>query len=118
MAEDTATDSGWLEEFFDSVSDKMNAATEWANRFLLRLLGSSNERYIRKLGYVRNKDGSHIAVPGSHLAQVNELEPKIRPMKLTTPSEKEPRASVSCSQKFASSFGSGLVSVDMMSVIS
>src|SRR5262249_50837249 len=63
---------------FDSVGDKMNAATEWANRFLLRLMGSSNERYTRKLGYVRNKDGSHIAVPGSLLAQVNELEPKMQ----------------------------------------
>jgi preprotein translocase subunit SecA len=78
MAEDTATDSGWLEELFDSVGDKMNTATEWANRFLLRLMGSSNERYVRKMGYVRNRDGSHAAIPGLLLAQVNELEPKMQ----------------------------------------
>jgi preprotein translocase subunit SecA len=77
MAEETTTDTGWLEEVFDQLSDKMNAATEWAARGLLRLLGSSNERYVRKLGYVRNKDGSHTVIPGLHLAQVNELEPKM-----------------------------------------
>src|SRR5262249_42448727 len=65
-------------EVFDQVSDKMNAATEWAARALMRLLGSSNERYVRKLGYVRNKDGSHTALPDLPLAQVNELEPKMR----------------------------------------
>jgi preprotein translocase subunit SecA len=78
MAEDTATENGWLEEAFDQISDKMNAATEWAARFLLRILGSSNERYARKLGYIRNKDGSHTVIAGSLLAQVNELEPKMQ----------------------------------------
>jgi preprotein translocase subunit SecA len=78
MAEDTATESGWLEEAFDQISDKMNAATEWAARGLLRLLGSSNERYVRKLGYIRNKDGTHTVIPGLLLAQVNALEPEMQ----------------------------------------
>jgi preprotein translocase subunit SecA len=44
----------------------------------MRLFGSSNQRYIRKLGYVRAKDGSHTVIPGSLLAQVNDLEPQMR----------------------------------------
>jgi preprotein translocase subunit SecA len=77
MANDTATETGWLEEVWDQLSDKMNAASEWAARALMRVLGSSNERYVRKLGYIRNKDGTHTVLPGLLLEQVNELEPKM-----------------------------------------
>jgi preprotein translocase subunit SecA len=78
MAEETTTDNAWFEDLVDQIGDKFNAATEWASRALLRLLGSSNERFVRKLGYIRNRDGSHTVIPGLLLARVNELEPKMQ----------------------------------------
>jgi preprotein translocase subunit SecA len=78
MANQSTTDNGFLELVWDEITDKMNAASEWGAKALLRLFGDSNERYIRKLGYVRNADGSHTATPGLYLAQVNELEPKMQ----------------------------------------
>jgi preprotein translocase subunit SecA len=64
--------------FLEKIGDKLSAFSEAVANFLTRLLGSSNERHIRKLGYVRHKDGTHEVIPGSLLAQVNELEPKMR----------------------------------------
>jgi preprotein translocase subunit SecA len=62
----------------EKLGDKLNAFTEGVANFLTRLFGSSNERAIRKLGYVRGKDGSYTVTPGSLLAQVNELEPQMQ----------------------------------------
>ena len=44
------------------------------------MFGSSNERYVRRLGYVRpNKPGAtHTVMPGSLLAQINALEEKMQ----------------------------------------
>jgi preprotein translocase subunit SecA len=64
--------------FWDKLSDGLSAFSEGVGRFLMRLFGSSNQRYIRRLGYVRAKDGSHTVIPGSLLAQVNDLEPQMR----------------------------------------
>src|SRR5947209_2451888 len=74
MSTDSSMDTG----FWDKLSDGLSAFSEGFGRFLMRLFGSSNERYVRKLGYVRAKDGSHTVIPGSLLAQVNELEPQMR----------------------------------------
>ncbi|HJT77446.1 MAG TPA: preprotein translocase subunit SecA [Gemmataceae bacterium] len=78
MAKEPAAGNEFLEIVWDQLTDKMNAFSEWGAKALLRLFGDSNERTIRKLGYVRNADGSHTATPGHILAQVNELEPKMR----------------------------------------
>jgi len=66
--------------FWEKLSDALSAFSESIGKFLLRLFGSSNERYIRSLGYVRpsNPNATHTVIPGSLLAQVNELEEKMR----------------------------------------
>src|SRR5262249_31879831 len=75
MAQDTKVESAsWWERFSDAIS----SFGEGIVNFLGRLFGSSNERYVRKLGFSRNRDGETVAAPGSMLARVNELEPLIR----------------------------------------
>jgi preprotein translocase subunit SecA len=73
---DTSSDIGFLEK----LSDGFQALSEGAANLLLRVFGSSNERYIRKLGYIRSKtpDVPPTVVPGMLLAQVNELEPRMQ----------------------------------------
>src|SRR5580700_380430 len=63
--------------FWEKLGDGLNAFSEGVGRFLTRLLGSSNERFVRKLGYVRNHrqaGATHTVTPGSLLDQVNRLE--------------------------------------------
>src|SRR5579871_1802417 len=63
----------------EKLGDGFNAFSEGVSQFLTRLFGSSNERHIRKLGYIRSKNPSvpPTIIPGSLLAQVNELEAKM-----------------------------------------
>src|SRR6185437_3215738 len=58
----------------------LSVFSEGVGTFLLGLFGSSNERYIRGLGYIRATaaGATHTVIPGSLLAQVNELEEKMR----------------------------------------
>ncbi|MBV9122235.1 MAG: preprotein translocase subunit SecA, partial [Planctomycetes bacterium] len=65
---------------WEKLGDGLSAFSEGATNFLTRLMGSSNERYIRKLGYIRARrpDQPHTVIPGSLLARVNELEEKMR----------------------------------------
>src|SRR5260370_41309431 len=70
MASETQMQTTFVERLLDSLS----ALVEGIVSFLGRLFGSSNERTIRSLGYIRHRDGSYSVVPGSLLAQVNELE--------------------------------------------
>ncbi len=72
-----ATDTSMEVSIWDKIGDGITAASDGVSRFLTRLFGASNERYVRKLGYIRNKDGTHAVAPGSLLAQVNDLEPKM-----------------------------------------
>ena len=58
----------------DRVGDAFTSVTEGISQFITRLFGSSNERAIRRLGYVRARDGSYAVTPGSLLARVNALE--------------------------------------------
>jgi preprotein translocase subunit SecA len=75
MSTDTSVESS----IWEKIGDGFSAFGEWVGRSLTRLMGSSNERYVRKLGYVRNKSaGTHAVTPGSLLAQVNDLEPKMQ----------------------------------------
>src|SRR5262249_51084519 len=97
MSTDTTVESGgWLEAVWDRISSGISAFMEGSSKLLTRLFGSSNERYIRSMGYVRaDKPGaSHTVTPNSLLAQVNELEPKMQALsdeelKALTPKFKE-----------------------------
>src|SRR5262245_14040037 len=65
--------------FWDRLGDFFTAIGEGVSRFLTRLFGSSNERYIKALGYVRARDDdAHTVVPGSLLEQVNALEDQMK----------------------------------------
>src|SRR6478672_9399791 len=61
----------------ERVGDSLTSLSEGFVSFLTRLLGSSNENYVKKLGYLRSRDKqSYTVTPGSLLARVNELEPQ------------------------------------------
>src|SRR5262245_21487789 len=66
--------------FWEKLSDGISAFSEGVSKFFLRLLGSSNERYVQKLGYIRpSKPGAqHVVVPGLLLSQVNALEERMQ----------------------------------------
>src|SRR5262245_41229518 len=66
--------------FWEKLSDGLSAFSETVAHLLTRLLGSSNERYVRKLGYIRSRDPQvpHKVIPSSLLAQVNDLEEQMR----------------------------------------
>jgi preprotein translocase subunit SecA len=82
MAKDTTIEA----TFFEKLTDALSGFSEGVAGFLLRLLGSSNERYIRSLGYIRSKDpkATHTVVPGSLLDQVNRLEEKMLALRTTS----------------------------------
>jgi preprotein translocase subunit SecA len=75
MASETKMDVG----FFEKLGDKLSAIGEGIVSFLGRLFGSSNERTIRGVGYLRSRDieNPYTVVPGSLLAQVNVLEERM-----------------------------------------
>lgn len=76
MAETTDLGVG----IFERLGDGMTALSEGVSRFLLRVFGSSNERFVRKLGYIRPAAPGqpHSVIPGSLLDQVNALEGKMK----------------------------------------
>ncbi len=76
MSTETSMDVG----VWERLGDGLSAFSEGVGRFLLRLFGSSNERFVRKLGYVRATapGATHTVVPGSLLDQVNRLEDTMR----------------------------------------
>jgi preprotein translocase subunit SecA len=69
-----------LSEFWDKLNDGLTAFSEGAAGLLTRLLGSSNERAVRKLGYLRARDpeAPPTIVAGSQLDRVNHLEERMR----------------------------------------
>src|SRR5262245_56887622 len=77
-----STDAKMDVSIFEKIGDGFTAFSEGAVRFLTRLLGSSNERTVKQIGYTRGKDTTkpHVVLPGSILAQVNALEPKMKEM--------------------------------------
>jgi preprotein translocase subunit SecA len=76
----TSTETTMDVSFFEKLGDGLSATSEAIANFLTRVLGSSNERYIRKLGYIRSKDssGAYKVIPGLLLSQVNVLEEKMK----------------------------------------
>jgi len=77
-----ATETNIDVSIWEKLGDGLSAFAEGSARLLTRLLGSSNERYVRKLGYLPSHDPSTPprVVPGGMLAQVNELEERMRAM--------------------------------------
>jgi preprotein translocase subunit SecA len=65
---------------WEKMGDFFSACSEKIGGFMTRLFGSSNERYVRKLGYIRPPRGQavHTVIPGSLLAQINEHEDKMK----------------------------------------
>jgi preprotein translocase subunit SecA len=63
-------------EVIEKVGDWFNASTAAVERFITRLFGSSNERRVEQIGFVRDKEGHATIVPGSLLDKINSLEPQ------------------------------------------
>src|SRR5262245_5621480 len=75
MASDTNLEMGFLEK----VGEKFSNFGDNTVKFITRIFGSSNERFVRKLGFIASTspEKPHTIIPGSLTAQVNELEPKM-----------------------------------------
>lgn len=75
-----ATDSSMDVGFWEKLGDGLSSFQERFGGFLTRLFGSSNERYVRALGYIRAGRGQtqHTVIAGSLLAQINSFEDKMR----------------------------------------
>ncbi|HEV2948970.1 MAG TPA: preprotein translocase subunit SecA, partial [Gemmataceae bacterium] len=75
-----STETSMDVSFFEKLGDTLSAGSEAVANFLTRVLGSSNERYIRKLGYIRSRSssGDYTVIPGLLLDQVNRLEEKMK----------------------------------------
>ncbi len=82
MSTDTTEDTTplWLTNLWEKVSDGVSSFFDGAGTAITRMLGSSNERYVRQLGYIRpNKPGAvPVITPGSLVAQINSFEEKMR----------------------------------------
>jgi preprotein translocase subunit SecA len=65
---------------FERLGDKFNSFVEGCVNLIARLMGgSANERTIKALGYYRPKNAeTHTVVPGSVLARINDLEPRMQ----------------------------------------
>src|SRR6266852_347548 len=80
MSTETTTTTTTMDvSFLEKLGDGLTATSEAIANFLTRVLGSSNERHIRRLGYIgsKNSSGSYRVVPGLLLDQVNVLEEKM-----------------------------------------
>jgi preprotein translocase subunit SecA len=66
--------------FWEKLGDKLSSFSEGVGRFLTRLLGASNERYVKKLGYIRPRTPREqpTVLPDSLLGQINSHEDKMR----------------------------------------
>jgi preprotein translocase subunit SecA len=82
MANDTKMEIS----FWERLADWFGAFSESIVDFLGRLFGSSNERFVKNIGYLRsrNPEVTHEVAAGSILAQVNDLE---ETMKAKSPEE-------------------------------
>jgi preprotein translocase subunit SecA len=78
MATDTKLEMGVLEK----LGEKFSNFGDNTVKLITRIFGSSNERFVRKLGFIASAspEKPHTVLPGSLLAQVNELEPKMAAM--------------------------------------
>ncbi|MBT5018651.1 MAG: preprotein translocase subunit SecA, partial [Planctomicrobium sp.] len=65
-------------DFFDRLGDIFNSITALIEGIAKRFFGSSNEREIRRIGFIREKDGTTMVASGSVLEQINSLEPELK----------------------------------------
>jgi len=63
-------------EFLEKVGDFFEVASGKLVRGLTTMFGSSNERHIKRLGFIRDKQGNTTIAPGSFLDRINALEPE------------------------------------------
>lgn len=61
-------------EFLEQIGDAFNSLLAFFERFLRGLFGSSNDRVVRQIGFVRDKSGQDAIVSGSALDRTNQLE--------------------------------------------
>ncbi|MCG6157400.1 preprotein translocase subunit SecA [Rubinisphaera margarita] len=78
-------------EFLERLGDWFTGLTAWVDSFVKRFFGSDNERMIRKIGFVRDKDGTDSIVPGSLLDRIKQLEPEYERLTETELKELTPR---------------------------
>src|SRR3990172_2278302 len=62
-------------EFLDNLAEWFNAFTAAIERLITGIFGSSNERRVRKIGFLRDKRGNDTIAPDSVLARIRDLEP-------------------------------------------
>src|SRR5262249_45698455 len=75
-----STETSMDVSFWEKLGDGLSAVSEATSSFLTRLFGSSNERAVRKLGYLRSRDPHTppTITPGSVIDQVGKLEEQMR----------------------------------------
>ena len=61
-------------ELLEKVGDFFTATTHRIERGITSLFGSSNERRMKRLGFVRERDGRTTIIPGSLLDRINSME--------------------------------------------
>ncbi len=82
-------------EFLEKLGDFFNGLLGGFERLLTGAFGSSNERRIRQIGFVRDrKAGTTVITPGSILDRINQLEPELEKLtddelRQTTPRMRE-----------------------------
>ena len=64
-------------EFLEKIGDGFTAFTAWFEQSLTQVFGSSNERRVRQLGFIRETDGTTKITPGSLIDHINKLEPQV-----------------------------------------
>src|SRR5689334_7224299 len=76
VRENMSTDANLEVSLWERFTDTMSSVSEGIVGFLGRLFGSSNDRLVRSIGYIRPKGSeTHSVAPGSILDRVNALEP-------------------------------------------
>jgi len=63
-------------EFLDRLGDFLTQLTAMIEGLIRRLFGSSNEREIQRIGFIRDKAGNTSIAPGSILDRIQQLEPE------------------------------------------
>ena len=64
-------------EFLDRLGDWFVGLTAGLNRIIKNIFGSHNERMIKQVGFVRDKDGNDELISGSLLDRISQLEPEL-----------------------------------------
>lgn len=64
-----------LGESVGKLGDLLTAVTSTVERGITGWFGSSNERRVKNIGFVREKNGDSRIIPGSLIDQIGKLEP-------------------------------------------